>query len=362
MNTQQNATTENQLQLQLNTLEIYQSSGVYLHAKRLFHAYYNEIPNVLEIEKLETEKVKEWIEKNKASDILLQHKKEEYCHHSKSNKIEDHFIFLKEGILINLYYDTVYILYRSANEKRAEDLKISCLKFVVKPRNKKEISFIVQNQSGNLTTKEVEIKKPRIDFETNYNDEFKTVHTNILKNMRKRGTKGLYLFHGQPGTGKSTYIKYLIHCQKKKVIFVSPRLAANLDDINLTNFLLNNPDCILVIEDAEEIIFSRDNHQNTRLSFLLNLTDGLISESLGIQVIATFNTELKNIDKALLRKGRLTTLYEFKPLTVEKTNHLLKKLGHNFHTDKEMSIADIYNYQEENHVIPTLRKVIGFGN
>lgn len=362
MNTKQNALTENPLQLQLNTLEIYQSNGIYIHAKRLFHAYYNEIPNVIEIEKLETEKLKEWIEKNKANDILLQHKKEEYCHKSKSNKIEDHFIFLKEGILVNLCYNTLYILYRSANEELAEELKKNCLRFVVKQKNKKEISFIIHNQSGNLTTKEVEIKKPRIDFQMHYNEEFKKIHNNILKNMRKNGTKGLYLFHGQPGTGKSTYIKYLIHCQKKKVIFLSPRLAANLDDINLTNFLLNNPDCILVIEDAEEIIFSRDNHQNTRLSFLLNLTDGLISESLGIQVIATFNTELKNIDKALLRKGRLTTIYEFKPLTVQKTNNLLKKLGNNFHSDNEMTIADIYNYQEENHFAPSLRNAIGFGN
>ena len=175
----------------------------------------------------------------------------------------------------------------------------SFIPFIVKPKPTKEISFIVKCPLGGLTTKEIEIKKPRIDFEMHYNSDFKEIHQSVVKNIKKKGTKGLYLFHGQPGTGKSTYIKYLIHCQNKQVIFLSPKMASNLDDLHLTNFLLDNPNCVLVIEDAEEIIMSRDSHQNTKLSFLLNLTDGLLSESLGIQIIATFNTDLKNIDKAL---------------------------------------------------------------
>jgi ATP-dependent 26S proteasome regulatory subunit len=139
-------------------------------------------------------------------------------------------------------------------------------------------------------------------------------------------------------------------------------MAGNLDNVGLTNFLLDNKNCVLVIEDAEELILSRDNHHNSKLSFLLNLTDGLLGESLGIQIIATFNTDLKNIDKALLRKGRLTSIYEFTTLEVSKTNILLQKLGHEVEIDKPMSLADIFNFNINTNYTPKLKKAVGFGN
>lgn len=67
----------------------------------------------------------------------------------------------------------------------------------------------------------------------------------------------------------------------------------------------------IVIEDAEDLLVSRDTNHNSGISMLLNLTDGLLGQSLGIQVICTFNTHVSNIDRALLRKGRLIALYEF---------------------------------------------------
>jgi ATP-dependent 26S proteasome regulatory subunit len=95
---------------------------------------------------------------------------------------------------------------------------------------------------------------------------------------------------------------------------------------------------------------------------LLNLTDGLLGESLGIQIIATFNTDIRNIDKALLRKGRLSTIYEFKNLSIDRTNTLLQKLGHNIEVNNPMPIAEIFNFDKDNHYIPKLQKTIGFRN
>jgi len=361
MKTTENDALENELKLKVNVLEIYNNGGLYINQNRLFHAYHNEIPNVIEIDRTSIDKVKKWLEEEYKNEIILQHFKMAYCHKLKKNTVEDYYFFLKNGIMVNIFLGTVYILFLLKEEKIAYQIQEKCLKFIMKPKVNKEISFIVNNPSGGLTTKQIEIKKPKIDFEAHYNSDFKEVHDAIIKNLRKKDTKGLYLFHGHPGTGKSTYIKYLIQCQKKEVIFLSPKLASNLDDFQLTNFLLENPNCVLVIEDAEEIILSRDNHQNTRLSFLLNLTDGLLSESLGIQVIATFNTDLTNIDKALLRKGRLTAIYEFKPLEINKTNHLIRKIGYDFVVKKEMTLADIYNIENENDYTPTLRKAVGFG-
>lgn len=71
---------------------------------------------------------------------------------------------------------------------------------------------------------------------------------------------------------------------------------------------------------------------------------------------------MKNIDSALLRKGRLTSIYEFKPLTVDKTNTLIKSFGHEVEINESLSLADIFNFEISNNYEPKLRKAVGFGN
>ena len=79
---------------------------------------------------------------------------------------------------------------------------------------------------------------------------------------------------------------------------------------------------------------------------LLNITDGLLGDCLNIQIICTFNTDIRRIDKALLRRGRLIALYEFRELTAEKSNSLLKHLKSDQVTSKEMILADIFNIDQ----------------
>ena len=181
-----------------------------------------------------------------------------------------------------------------------------------------------------------------------------------LKKLKAERESGLFLFYGQPGTGKSTYIRRLIHSIKKNVIFISPNLAGNLDSPVFTKFLIDNPNSIFVIEDAENLIVSRDSENNSAISMILNLTDGLLGEGLGIQFICTFNTHLSRIDRALLRKGRLKALYEFGALTVDKSNYLLKSLNLEYETNKPMTLAEIYNLKEEKFDFDGEKRVIGF--
>jgi hypothetical protein len=65
------------------------------------------------------------------------------------------------------------------------------------------------------------------------------------------------------------------------------------------------------------------------------------------------------VDKALLRKGRMIANYEFKPLSKEKANKLLKSRGLEA-IDKEMALADIFNYDKRNFEDSANSKKIGF--
>jgi ATP-dependent 26S proteasome regulatory subunit len=142
---------------------------------------------------------------------------------------------------------------------------------------------------------------------------------------------------------------------------MSPSQASNLESPEFGMFLLANTNSIIVIEDAEELIVSRADKRISSISALLNLSDGLLAESLGIQVIASFNTNITNVDKALLRKGRLTALYEFKELSLLKSISLVAAIGFsNYNVTKPMTLADIYNIQETAFQLKPEQNTIGF--
>ena len=342
-------------------LVLFHNPGSYINNYRLFFGYYDKIPNSMYINDIDFKLFRNWFEKEYENKIVKQHYRKDYDSDKKELEFIDHFYLLENGVMLNIEFTSIYLLYSEEQLFMVTKLFNDIKRFIKRPKKTTDISLIFM-QSGELNTKELYIKKTKIDFDIHYNEEFQPIHQEIVKQLNKKDSNGLYLFHGQPGTGKSTYIKYLIHQLKKKVIFISPKMAGELDNLSMTPFLLDNKNTVFVIEDAEELISSREEVRNSNLSMLLNLTDGLLGESLGIQIIATFNTDVKNIDKALLRKGRLSTIYEFKNLTLDRTNSLLQKLGHTIEVDNPLPVAEIFNFDKDNHYIPKLQKAVGFGN
>jgi ATP-dependent 26S proteasome regulatory subunit len=92
----------------------------------------------------------------------------------------------------------------------------------------------------------------------------------------------------------------------------------------------------------------------------LNLGDGLLSDALAIKLICTFNADLKDIDRAILRKGRLIARYEFKPLNTEKAKALANSLGVKNNVNKDLTLAEIYNLEKYDYSKVNDNKKIGF--
>lgn len=357
----QSASTRIEKYLSKSNGDIYANGNGYINHYRYYSANFDTIPNRIMLDDINVVKAREFIIKNFKNEILQEHSSQSFNNKEKKLLFEDHYLVFNNGLVINLYEEAIYLLFPENLVVFATDFLDKMMPFKNKTKTKKTttISLIIKGSYG-LETKDLKVKKPSLNIDLHYNDDFQEISKSIITSIKKSKTQGLYLFHGMPGTGKSTYIKHLIHQQTKQVIFMPPNMAGNLDSMELTEFLIDNPNCILVIEDAEDLIVSRDNDYNSRLSFLLNITDGILSDSLGIQIIATFNTELKNIDKALLRKGRLTSIYEFKELEAHKANNLLKKLNHDFLTKIPMSLADIFNYEVDTNYKGNAKKSVGF--
>jgi hypothetical protein len=159
----------------------------------------------------------------------------------------------------------------------------------------------------------------------------------------------------------SNQIKNLIRNNEgTKFIYMPNQMFSQLEAPSFINFFANHQDSIIVIEDAEALLTERK-EGNTSISTLLNLTDGMLGEALRIKVICTFNCDISQIDSALKRKGRLKFSYDFKELSLDKTNKLLKKVGHEHTSEEPMVLTDIINFDVDQYEKED-KPMIGFNN
>jgi energy-coupling factor transporter ATP-binding protein EcfA2 len=208
---------------------------------------------------------------------------------------------------------------------------------------------LVKVEMGHMDTEEYEMNVPDIDLELNYGAQFLKVHDVIMKRLNKPNDKGIILFHGIPGSGKTTYLKYLTRLiTDKEILFIPPSMAESLSEPSIIPFLMEHKNSVLIVEDAERVISDREgNGSSMGVSNILNLTDGILGDCLNIQIIATFNMKREKIDQALLRKGRLIAEHKFDKLSINEVNKLLEYIGKEGKVTEPMTLADIYNIDEE---------------
>lgn len=241
--------------------------------------------------------------------------------------------------------------------KQIEDRKL----FTQRKPEPNYVGLIVKTNHG-YDTMPFKLPKQTIDIRMNYGDTFEPIHNKILSTLNEKNGKGLVLLHGTPGTGKTHYLKYLAsQISGKRILFVPPYLVDFITSPEMTPFLIHNSNSILFIEDAERVITDRNENGSTGVANILNLTDGILSDILNIQVVATFNMDKHKIDKALLRKGRLIAEHQFDKLSLEDTNRLIRHLNLGDDVDRGMTLTEIYNMAEvEYKSEEPVKKAMGF--
>ncbi|WP_194851168.1 AAA family ATPase [Nonlabens antarcticus] len=335
--------------------------GEFLSHKRLYVQITGQIPNSIAESEIDVERFKLLFLKTYQQQCWNSYYNRRAFDSHEISKYDDVYYFLLKDVLVYLNHrsEDVHILFSQTQYKyvsRIHKLLLTCMK--PKEMDKPFINIMNTGRNG-LELTRLEIKRTDLEIETHYNDDFLQADRTIKKRLNKDMDKGIILLHGEPGTGKTTYIKHLIAQVNKDVIFMPPNIAADLTSPALMTLLLDKPNSILVIEDAENIVTSRDHQGNSPVSAILNLSDGILSDCLNIQIICSFNTDLKNVDKALLRRGRLIAKYEFGKLDVEKSNSLSRKLGFDRLFTEPQILTDIFN-QEEQTFQKLERRAIGF--
>ena len=261
------------------------------------------------------------------------------------DKSELLFINELENTYVQVLYNNVYIISESQSEKLYKDLKF---RFEYTPSEKTHIN-VMFFKNGELDSNIFTLSNDRIF----YDEAYPYVNSNDIRNSINSLDSGIILLHGDPGTGKSSFIQNLIRVDTDALFYyMDISLLKNLSSVNLLNFLsericsnTKRHTVCIVSEDCEDILTTR----NDITSMLLNLTSGLISQAINFKFIGTFNCDVSKIDPAIMRKGRLLYKQEFKPLTNSQAKALARKLSMNENdiTNDSYTITDIFNLKEK---------------
>ena len=190
-----------------------------------------------------------------------------------------------------------------------------------------------------------------------YGAAFPSWHAQFTARLRESLPRGggLTLLRGEPGTGKSTYLRFLLaRLRRTHRFYYLPTGSFHL----LTNpamadfWLQEGKDHhgrggrVVILEDAERLLMERAADNRDALSNLLNLADGFLGDALQLHIIATVNCPLNRIDPALLRPGRLLASYAFERLTAQQADALTAAEGLMMPTattgQSTYSLADLY--------------------
>lgn len=333
----------------------------YLDGKKLFIALRSTLPSVAAVYSLRGEKAYAAFCAQHGALITSTHTYRWHNAGGKKPEFNRTVLVLSNGCVLEFDDNYVEVLHDAAQADFVSDVT-SLFSRHKEPQRRQplEINLIIRGHEG-LELKGLEIKRTKLDLDLFYEDDFVDMDATIRQRLLKKNDKGIILLHGPPGTGKTTYLRHLISRIKKRVLFLSPSAAGDLVNPDFVELLIDNPNTVVVIEDAETVVADRRVSSNaSAVSNLLNISDGLLADFLSVQLICTFNSPLTMVDSALMRKGRLIAKYEFGPLSAGKAQRLSRHLGHTRRITAPMTLAEITNPDGKVHDSATQREAIGF--
>lgn len=217
--------------------------------------------------------------------------------------------------------------------KRLNELYLEVQKFIGCAQAKPEPAFYMLRHDGSELSAEPIMKLPdpvSDDFlSLCYGEDILHWVASFRDGTRARAG-GLTIFDGPPGTGKTSLIAEMVRrMDKTHVFYVLP--ASQSDALASSEFIPfwqkensrhGDRVKVIVLEDAETLLWRRRGHNREAVSTLLNVADGLTGRMLRLHTICSVNASMEDLDPAILRPGRLMHHREFKLLDPEAAARL----------------------------------------
>jgi hypothetical protein len=195
------------------------------------------------------------------------------------------------------------------------------------------------------------------EITANYAASVRDDLTALVAGSRPVGRGRLVLWHGEPGTGKTTAIRALARSWRswcRTLFVVDPEAFFGQADYLLDVLLDRAPGVdrtvdraaqwrLLVIEDVDELL--RDDARQVSgqaLGRLLNLTDGMIGQGLNVLLLLTTNEPVTRLHPAVVRPGRCLAEVAFAPLSAAEAGAWLGGEAGVARPERPLTLAELY--------------------
>jgi hypothetical protein len=270
----------------------------------------------------------------------------------------------------NYGYKQVRIFSDTAEKAEALEKEIRAVLPPPEKKPDKPWFYMLRKNSDGFSIEKINNKLDQLDEESLRicygNDSLAWVADFAKDTQGKSG--GITILDGPPGTGKSTLIAELMRrLYKTHVFYVLPvGQHESLSDTAMVEFWQEQNGYhpkevrVIIMEDAEKILFQRRSDNNESVSALLNIADGLMGQMLRVHVLCTLNHGMDQLDPAILRPGRLRSYRYVGFLSRENAEKLATKHKLPFVADKardQYTLAEVFHgkvYKQKN------RKTVGF--
>jgi hypothetical protein len=184
------------------------------------------------------------------------------------------------------------------------------------------------------------------NFEYYYTEPTFKELNKLIKKLKKN-KKGLSILQGERGTGKTNSINYIASNVDKMFFYINSNLLdSTINNPEFRNFLKKYENPVVIIDDCESLLNDMFGRSNQTTNNIIQLVDGLSSDSVSVNIICIFNDELE-VDDILLECNNLLSVVNFEYLTTEESNELSKLIGSNKKYKNKTRLIDIINKKEQ---------------
>lgn len=303
--------------------------------------------------------------------------------------LDDH-VFATNDMIVSLF-DNGYMNSFSTNPQLNEAVFDSLNDLFHVTEEVKNRAYVLEQTAGGYEFRPYPILKRELIHE-NYMPEVVEGLPRLYAVVNSEEPFGrLAVLEGIPGGGKTSLIRGMMNeFGRPKFVIVPPYLVTHLNSPSMISSLVreqaNDPrPLVLVLEDADQCLTQRMGDNMSNISAVLNLAEGILSDTLDIRIVATTNAERTDMDKALIRPGRLGAYLRIPTLSVQQAAKILARLcvkKKDFSEEKakellssekydeidlsEITLADVYAVAaKENGTyvqvrVPQQRRAVGF--